>query len=143
MHNHLKGKLHKCSVWKGLHGGEAISRGVLYSILVETKRIGNCRPLTYLYDEIKCEPLTPNQLPFGRKLPTLDRNSSDLVDDTPAHTKRFWYLVQRLDHFRSRWKHKYLADLREFHKSKTTREVQVQKGDTVLVMEDSYKKHQW
>ena len=66
----------------------------------------NGTPLNYLYDESNCEPLTPNHLLFDRKLPTLadnlDLNSSDLDEDTPAHTKRCWHLVQKLDHFRSR-----------------------------------------
>ena len=128
-------------------GNARLTFDELYTILVETEGIFNSRPLTYLYDEINCEPLTPNHLLFGRTLPTLadnlEFNSSDLDEDTPSHTKRFWYLVHKLDHFRSRWKHEYLIDLREFHRSKTTREVEVKKGDIVLVMEDSYKKHQW
>ena len=119
----------------------------LYTVLVETEGIINGRPMTYLYDEINCEPLTPNHLLFGRKLPTLAENLdpkfNDLDEDTPSHTRRFWYLKQKLDHFRSRWKHEYLVDLREFHRSKTTGEVEVHKGDIVLVMEDRFKKHQW
>ena len=51
--------------------------------------------------------------------------------------------MQKLDHFRSRWKHEYLIDLREFHRCKTTREVEEEKGDIELGMEDSFKKQQW
>ena len=46
----------------------------LYTILVETEGIINGRSLTYPYDEINCEPLTPNNLPFDRKLPILADN---------------------------------------------------------------------
>ena len=74
-------------------GNARLNCDELYTILVETVGTIKGRPLTYLYDEINCEPLTPNYLLFGRTLPTLadnfELNSSDLDEDTPSHTKRF------------------------------------------------------
>ena len=40
----------------------------LLTILVETQRVVNNRPLTYNYNGADSEPLTPNHLIFGRRL---------------------------------------------------------------------------
>eukprot|EP00794_Sanderia_malayensis_P004267 gene4267-biopygen3471 len=128
-------------------GNARLTLDELNTVLLEIESIVNGRPLTYLYDEIDSEPLTPFHLLFGRKLLMLAQNLDLDIDcndeDTPSHTKRFWYLVQKLDHFRSHWKREYLVDLREFHRSRSTGEVKIENGDLVLIKDDSLKKHHW
>ena len=119
----------------------------LYTVLLEVEGILNSRPLTYVYDEISYEPLTPNHLIYGRRLSQLASNlefDDDLINENAtAYTKRFWYIVRKINHFALRWKNEYLVDLREFHRSRATGKVHIQEGDVVLVKEDNLKRNQW
>ena len=44
----------------------------MITILAEIELILNNRPLTYIFDELTKEPLTPNHLLYGRKLNELE-----------------------------------------------------------------------
>ena len=115
-------------------------------MLLETEGILNSRPLTYVYDEIGYQPLTPSHLLHGRRLPFLAGNlefNVDAVEDAATHTKRFCYLVKTLNHFSSRWKQEYLTDLREFHRNRLTGQPNIQKGDVVLIKEENLKRNSW
>ena len=59
------------------------------------------------------------------------------------YSKRFWYLMQKLNHFISRWRKEYLLDLREHEKNKGNKEAAVKKGDIVLIYEDNVKRTEW
>ena len=119
----------------------------LYTVLLEVEGILNSRPLTYVYDEISYEPLTPNHLIYGRRLSQLASNlefDDDLINENAtSYTKIFWYIVRKINHFALRWKNEYLVDLREFHRSKATGKVHIHEGDVVLVKEDNLKRNQW
>ncbi|XP_046861952.1 uncharacterized protein LOC124455325 [Xenia sp. Carnegie-2017] len=84
----------------------------------------NSRPLTYEYEEVNSEVLTPAHLVYGRRIVTLpdskDSKINDLgQDSTRTNTRtRFKHLSAILEHFWSRWKREYLTNLREFHKGK-------------------------
>ena len=39
----------------------------LDTVVLEVEGVLNSRPLTYIYDEISYEPLTPNSLIYGRR----------------------------------------------------------------------------
>lgn len=141
----LVGSVKSCL--KKVIGNASLLIDELDTVLLEVEGVLNSRPLTYIYDEISYEPLTPNHLIYGRRLCQLASNlefNDDLINENAtSHTKRFWYLVRKTNHFASRWKKEYLVDLREFHRSKATGEVHIQEGDVVLVKEDNIKRNQW
>ena len=128
-------------------GNARLSLDELNTTLLEVEGILNSRPLTYIYDEIGYEPLTPNHLLHGRRLPLLANNlefDANEVDENAAICKkRFWYLIKKLNHFASRWKNEYLVDLREHHRHRGTGEANIQRGDIVLIKEDNLKRNQW
>lgn len=132
---------------KKVLGNAKLSFEELNTVLQDVTGILNSRPLTYLYDEIGYSSLTPSNLLYGRRLPFLADNLEfdpyDIHDSASSHTKRFWYLVKKLNHFASRWKHECLIDLREVHRSRSKGEKQVQEGDVVLIKEDNLKRSQW
>ena len=109
---------------KKVLGNAKLLMDELYTVLLEVESILNSRPLTYIYDEISYEPLTPNHLLRGRRLSqlasNLEFNVDDIDDNAASYSKRFWYLVKKLNHFASRWKSEYLVDVREFHRNRST-----------------------
>ncbi len=127
-------------------GNARMAYGELLTVLIEVETTLNARPLTYIYDEVGYEPLTPFHLMHGRRLNQLadevDFKVDDLEDST-AYTRRFRYLIKKLDHFWSRWRHEYLIDLREIHRNSAEKEIEIGVGDVVLIKEDNVKRSQW
>ncbi|XP_066926365.1 uncharacterized protein [Clytia hemisphaerica] len=82
------------------------------SLLIETERTINNRPLTFIYDELTEEPLTPNHLLYGKRLGRNTNTTNDNSDsfELSENTK------QAIEHFWKRWKTEYLLELRETHK---------------------------
>ena len=70
----------------------------------------NNRPLTYVEDDIQLNVLTPNSIILGRDVSTINSNAGDDADEW---TKRQRYLQRCKDNAWKRWKHEYLAALRE------------------------------
>lgn len=95
----------------------------LATVLVEVEAVLNSRPLTYLYSDDIEEPLTPPHLMIVRQLLTLPVGPVQLDNpdygDHKTVSKRSRYLANGIQHFWQRWKHEYLVDLREFHRSKS------------------------
>ena len=89
----------------------------LETLLIEIEGVLNSRPLTYVYDELDEQPLTPSSLVIGRRLldPVELRDIDILILSKPALFKKDRYLRTLLKHFWSRWKREYLTSLREFH----------------------------
>ena len=90
--------------------------------------------MTYEYEELGEETLTPAHLLYGRRLATLpdehiEKNNDDLKG-------RLEYLTQRLNHFWNRWQHEYLVNLREYHKSNVKSGKVIEENDVVLLYED-------
>ena len=61
-----------------------------------------------------------------------------------SYSDRFRYISTRLAHFWARWRNEYLADLREYHRSKPGTNLRViEIGDVVTVHEDNKKRGSW
>ena len=103
------------------------------SLLSEIERTINNRPLTYIYDELTEEPLTPNHLLYGRRL-----GHNDTEIELSTSTKH------AIEHFWRRWKTEYLLELRETHKKghRTTGEI-IRENDIVLISEENVKRNEW
>ena len=132
-------------------GNSRLTFDELRTVLVEVEANLNARPLTYEYDEVSNEVLTPSHLLYGRRITTLPDSTevdvSELGQDSSKKNSivRFKYLSTILEHFWSRWKREYLANLREFHKiGVPEREsVVVKPGDVVIVYEQGKKRGEW
>ena len=85
----------------------------------------NNRPLTYSYDELGEDMLTPAHLLYGYRFEAIPDDVKDEEDNANLN-KRVRYLVNRRKHFWRRWRREYLIDLREMHKLKATK-----KGDQI------------
>ena len=114
----------------------------MLTLLSEIERTINNRPLTYIYDELTEEPLTPNHLLYGRKLyRNSSGNETEEIIDMAENVKTL------LQHFWKRWKFEYLLELREHQKScqgraRPGREM-IKKNDMVLILEDGIKRNKW
>ena len=86
-------------------------------ILNKTQAILNNRPLTYQWEELEEEAITPNHLIFGHILPQLPA-IPDLILEEEDPLTRLKYVEQKLNHVWSRWSKECLIGLREFHKTK-------------------------
>ena len=96
--------------------------------------------MTYTYEELDEEVLTPSHLIHGRRLKSLpDENIEEAVENETNCRKRFRHLTLRLVHFWNRWRKEYLTDLREFHKAKSSSENRkpIEVGDVVIVFEEN------
>ena len=125
-------------------GNAKLNADELLTILTEVEATLNSRPLTYEYDEIGEEMLTPSHLIYGRRLLSMPEEVRD--DDEESATgflKRFRYLGKLRIHFWNRWRREYLIDLREQHRSTKGSPYQVRIGEVVLVHEDNVKRSQW
>ena len=115
------------------------------TLLIEIEGTLNNRLITYVYDDVHIQPLTPSHLLHGRRLIHIGESLdfSDMDKEEGKYSKRFWYLMQKLNHFISRWRKEYLLDLREHEKNKGNKEAAVKKGDIVLIYEDNVKRTEW
>ena len=106
----------------------------LMTVIQEIECVINNRPLTFLYEEVGDEVLTPNHLVFGRKL-NLEAIAEDSRNREEVEVvKQHKHINMVLSHFRTRWKEEYLKDLREHHKvSKGNGSVKIKRGDVVLI----------
>jgi len=101
--------------------------------------------LTYIYEDLSEEPLTPSHFLHGRRLSHLSSNvyfEPDFANHDKL-SKRFSYLTQKLSHFWKRWRGEYLADLREMHRLRKRELVEIKSGDIVLISDKSRKRGLW
>jgi hypothetical protein len=126
-------------------GNAKLTYDELLTTLVEIEGTLNSRPLTYAYDEVGVEVLTPSHLIFGRRLSCIpDELTSDGEDNEAGVTRRYRNLAKRRVHFWNRWRREYLVDLRDHHKLSTkngNRKVGIR--DVVLVYEENVKRGKW
>lgn len=123
-------------------GNARLSFDELLTALVEVEGTLNSRPLTYEYDEVGHEVLTPSHLVYGRRIQSMpDEIAEEPKENESSCYERFRYLTERLTHFWKRCRNEYLVNLREFHRAKSGRAVrQVKVGDVVTVFEENKKK---
>ena len=124
-------------------GNARVSFDELSTLLTEIECTLNSRPLTYEYNEIGEEVLTPFHLIYGRRIKTLPDEITEPEDamNDDSCSSRFKYLSTRLSHFWNRWRKEYLANLREFQKCRSgKKERLVEVGDVVVVYEEERKR---
>ena len=126
-------------------GNARLTFDELLTVLVEVEGTLNSRPLTYDYNEVEHEVLTPSHLIFGRRIQSMpDEIAEEPEENENSCSERFRYLTVKLVHFWKRWRNEYLVNLREFHRAKAghvAREVQT--GDVVTVYEENKKRGEW
>ena len=127
-------------------GNARLTFDELSTLLTEVEATLNSRPLTYEYNEVEEEVLTPSHLIYGRRIKTLP---DEVVEPDDARSEencssRFKYLSTRLEHFWQRWRKEYLANLREFHRCRSEKqERKVKIGDVVVVYDEEKKRGEW
>ncbi|XP_046841149.1 uncharacterized protein LOC124435254 [Xenia sp. Carnegie-2017] len=88
---------------KKVLGNARLTFDELLTVLVEVEATLNSRPLTYTYDEVGSEPLTPSHLVTGRRLLSMpDEGSSEEESDVGYCKKRYQYLSKKKMHFWNR-----------------------------------------
>ena len=107
----------------------------LLTILVEIQRVINNRPLTYNYNDVDSEPLTPNHLIFGRRL------DINYFNENSTLVGMNQFLEKSIERFWKLWSGEYLGSLREQHsyvknKNHPERDM-ICVGDVVLVSENT------
>ena len=120
----------------------------LITILTEIEMILNNRPLTYIYDDVSSEPLTPNHLVYGRQLTYI--NNTDITDNnTPPELDietRYKHVEALINKFWRLWNTEYLLALREYRPKSITNNRHrhtVNVNDIVLIMDDKIPRHKW
>ena len=107
-------------------------------------------PLTFVSSELgDPEPLTPAHLLYGRRitcLPHQDINIDELQDTTYGEASQLRKKARlqtavlqevTLIDFKKRWHHEYLNSLQEHHKASGENQQTVQKGDVVIIHDDT------
>ena len=89
----------------------------LETIIVEVEGTLNNRLLTYDYDEVQAEMLTPSHLLYDHQMSTLPER------------RRMEFLTRKKLHFWNRWLHEYLTDLREHHRAKGRQTRPIEEGE--------------
>ena len=126
-------------------GNTKLSYLELEVVLFEVKNTLNSRPLTYIYEDLSEEPLTPSHFLHNRRLSHLSSNvyfESDFANHDKL-SKRFSYVTHKLIHFWIKWTGEYLADLREMHRLQKREPVENKLGDIVLISDESRKRGFW
>ena len=92
----MVGSVKRCL--KKFLGNARLSFDELHTVLTEVENILNCRPLTYLYDELETA-LTPSHLLYGYRMSSLSEGIDPVFDNDDVQdklTKRFLYLTRKL-----------------------------------------------
>lgn len=129
-------------------GNASLTFDELVTVLAEIEATLNCRPLTYEYNEVGEEVLTPSHLVYGRRIngiPDEVIEPDDIGSEQDSCRKRFQNMSLKLAHFWERWRREYLTDLREYHRVCRSRQGNdvVRVRDVVTVYEDGKKRNQW
>ena len=124
-------------------GKVCISMNMLETIVTEIEGTMNNRPITFISTDIQdLTPLTPSHMLHGRRLDSLPdevtlENSVISVNLHVKLNRNDQRQNKLLQHFRNRWKHKYLMSLREYHRTTGKNDQSILVGDIVLVHNDS------
>ena len=108
----------------------------------------NNRPLTVVYYDKILQPLTPNKLLYGHNInaEVTDNQYEDNYEESAQDlTKCFIYRKKLFEHFKSRWRNKYLRELREQHHYNKNKKyvLHPRVGDVVIIHEDVLKRYDW
>ena len=107
-------------------------------MLSECEAILNNRPLTYIYPTDLTSCLTSNHLLYGRVIQSSSIQSSPLSHNPSELITYSNQVTTVINRFWDKWRHEYLANLRETHKHYSTNRNQpfIQVNDVVLVHSD-------
>lgn len=117
-------------------GRSSLRYNELLTVLAEVEAAVNCRPLTYLEDDVtSTDVLTPSHFLVGKRLVTLptERENLALNAAAPDLRRRARHQEHLLRNLWKRWKREYLLFLRAAHHSKPTPSPSVKPDDLVLV----------
>ena len=119
----------------------------LNTALIETERVLNCRPLSYIDTDDVLDTLTPSALLYGRRVGLKSRTAFPINDET-RHTivSRMKHLDKVIDRFWLRFRHEYLSELRHIqaYNNRRGQTKQLSTGDVVLLVDDrKVKRNQW
>ena len=88
----------KCCPRKVL-GNARLNADELLTVLMELETTLNSRPLTYDYDDLGADMLTPSHLIYGRRLLSLPEMRNDEEESETGLLRRFRYLAKLRIHF--------------------------------------------
>ena len=118
----------------------------LLTILIEVEMVLNNRPLTYIDEEERCQPLTPSHLFHGRRILTTNAVDEEVKNVENINREEAVSCIKKINdslhHFWKRWLHEYLINLRESHKLRGAA-ADIQVGDIVIIHEEGVKRHKW
>ena len=137
------------SVFKKVIGKAMLSKADIETIVPQIEAVLNDRPLTYVNNDVRdFQPLTPSQLIFGHKL----REFPNILDESMLNdpnfasreilSKMFVHRTKVLSDVIKRWKHEYLASLRE-RPMPNNRGNDINLGHIVLVHDDLSPRSTW
>ena len=114
----------------------------LETLLFEVECAINNRPMTYEYEEIGHEMLTPAHLLYGYRLCSMpdDVQPNEAKDDV---TRRAKYMTTLRKQLWDRWSKEYLLNLREHHRVHKGSRKEVSIGDVVILNETGKPRSQW
>ena len=116
----------------------------LLTVLTKLEVTINSCPLTYKYDEVGAEMLTPSYMIYRCWLTSLpEETRNDEEERKTGYLRRFRYLAKLRIHVWNHWHKEYLIDLREHHRHKGESNHKVSKGEVVLVHEDNVQRSNW
>lgn len=120
-------------------GNTRLSYEELLTVLTEVECTLNARLLTYEYNEVDEEVLTPSHLIYGRRIKSIPNEIVE-PDDVVSGAQclaRFKYLSTRSAHFWNRWR-------REFHRCQVRNQNRtIEVGDIVVVYDEEKKRGEW
>lgn len=118
----------------------------LQTVLLQIEAILNSRPLCQLEDGDMIEPLTPNHLLFGRKLPQVNNepaSNDEVAMDTNRGKKRVRYIDTIVSHYWERWRKEYVVSLRNWKNYKRSNASIPEVDDVVLIWEEHVSRQNW
>lgn len=120
-----------------------ISYDEMETVLAEIECSLNNRPLTYTYNELTDEVLTPNHLIYGKRLN--EQCTENIVSDNSSYSSRYNNMSKLIEHFKGRFEKEYLAELRVRHSTQRLKEGKdvVFEGDVVLIVDDKQPRSKW
>ena len=114
-------------------------------VLFKCEAILNNRPLTYIYPTDLTLCLTPNHLLYGRVIQSLSIESSPLTNTLSQLTAYMNKVNTAINTFCDKWRHEYLANLKNTHKYYCTNKNQpfMQVNDVALIHSVNTPRSMW
>ena len=141
-------KLVKRTLKKNL-GQALLTYEELLTVVTDVEGTVNCRPITYLYQDERVEPLTPSHLITGKRIISLpsivEEDEHPEIVSGELLNKRLTYVNTLLKHYWNRSAKEYLLSLREYHRctQKGKKQRSPETGEVVIVHEENTPRQCW